>query len=115
MRQAGIIAAAGLYALEHNVERLAEDHANAKLIADELDGLSGRDGAQPVGADQHRASSRRARLQPTSSPARLAREGVLVSTMGDARDSLRDAPRRERRGAARRAAERHRRDLLADV
>ncbi|MDO8631493.1 MAG: beta-eliminating lyase-related protein, partial [Phycisphaerales bacterium] len=33
MRQAGIIAAAGLYALEHNVERLAEDHANAKRLA----------------------------------------------------------------------------------
>ena len=29
MRQAGVMAAAGLYALEHNVERLAEDHANA--------------------------------------------------------------------------------------
>ena len=29
MRQAGVIAAAGIYALEHNVERLAEDHANA--------------------------------------------------------------------------------------
>ena len=36
MRQAGIIAAAGLYALEHNVERLAEDHANAKRIAERL-------------------------------------------------------------------------------
>ena len=33
MRQAGIIAAAGLYALEHNVERLAEDHANAERLA----------------------------------------------------------------------------------
>ena len=33
MRQAGIIAAAGVYALEHHVERLAEDHANAKLLA----------------------------------------------------------------------------------
>ena len=33
MRQAGIIAAAGLYALEHNVSRLAEDHANASAIA----------------------------------------------------------------------------------
>jgi threonine aldolase len=33
MRQAGIIAAAGLYALDHNVDRLAEDHANAKLLA----------------------------------------------------------------------------------
>jgi threonine aldolase len=33
MRQAGVIAAAGLYALEHNVERLAEDHANAERLA----------------------------------------------------------------------------------
>ena len=33
MRQAGILAAAGLYALEHNVERLAVDHANAERLA----------------------------------------------------------------------------------
>jgi threonine aldolase len=33
MRQAGILAAAGLYALEHNVNRLAEDHANAERLA----------------------------------------------------------------------------------
>jgi len=33
MRQAGILAAAGLYALEHNVARLAEDHANAERLA----------------------------------------------------------------------------------
>jgi threonine aldolase len=33
MRQAGILAAAGIYALEHHVERLAEDHANAQLLA----------------------------------------------------------------------------------
>jgi len=43
MRQAGVIAAAGLYALENNVYRLAEDHENAKSLArglselDELD------------------------------------------------------------------------------
>ena len=36
MRQAGIIAAAGLYALEHNVERLAQDHANAASLAEQL-------------------------------------------------------------------------------
>ncbi|MEX2247551.1 MAG: low-specificity L-threonine aldolase [Dehalococcoidia bacterium] len=39
MRQAGIIAAAGVYALEHMVERLAEDHANAKLLAQGLASL----------------------------------------------------------------------------
>ena len=33
MRQAGILAAAGLYALDHHIDRLAEDHANAKLLA----------------------------------------------------------------------------------
>jgi threonine aldolase len=33
MRQAGVLAAAGIYALTHNVERLAEDHENAKTIA----------------------------------------------------------------------------------
>jgi threonine aldolase len=36
MRQAGIIAAACLYALDHHVERLAEDHANARRLADGL-------------------------------------------------------------------------------
>jgi threonine aldolase len=36
MRQAGIIAAAGLFALENNVNRLAEDHANAELLAQGL-------------------------------------------------------------------------------
>jgi threonine aldolase len=39
MRQAGILAAAGLYALEHNVERLAEDHVNAAYLAAGLRGL----------------------------------------------------------------------------
>lgn len=41
MRQAGIIAAAGLYALENNLERLAEDHANALRLADGLAGVAG--------------------------------------------------------------------------
>ncbi|MBN2022038.1 MAG: aminotransferase class I/II-fold pyridoxal phosphate-dependent enzyme [Pirellulales bacterium] len=36
MRQAGVIAAAALYALENNVERLAEDHANARRLADAI-------------------------------------------------------------------------------
>lgn len=36
MRQAGILAAAGLYALQHNIDRLQEDHDNAKWLADQL-------------------------------------------------------------------------------
>jgi threonine aldolase len=42
MRQAGIVAAAGLYALDHHVDRLAEDHANARALAEglaEIDGI----------------------------------------------------------------------------
>ncbi|MFQ5937227.1 MAG: threonine aldolase family protein [Acidiferrobacterales bacterium] len=41
MRQSGILAAAGIYALEHHVERLAEDHANAKLFAERLAEIPG--------------------------------------------------------------------------
>lgn len=41
MRQSGIIAAAGIYALENNVERLAEDHANARTLATRLAQLPG--------------------------------------------------------------------------
>jgi threonine aldolase len=36
MRQAGIVAAAGVYALEHNIERLAEDHERARRLAEGL-------------------------------------------------------------------------------
>jgi threonine aldolase len=41
MRQAGIVAAAGLYALDHNLARLPEDHANARLIAERLADVPG--------------------------------------------------------------------------
>ena len=43
MRQAGIIAAAGIYALDHHIERLKDDHENAKRLAfglKEIKGLS---------------------------------------------------------------------------
>ena len=41
MRQAGIVAAGALWALEHHVDRLAEDHANVRTLADGLAGLPG--------------------------------------------------------------------------
>ena len=41
MRQVGILAAAGIYALENNVERLAEDHANAAALAEGLGAIDG--------------------------------------------------------------------------
>jgi threonine aldolase len=41
MRQAGIIAAGGVYALRHHVKRLADDHANARRLAEGLAALPG--------------------------------------------------------------------------
>ena len=39
MRQAGILAAAGIHALENHIDRLAEDHVNAAFLADELNSI----------------------------------------------------------------------------
>jgi threonine aldolase len=47
MRQAGIVAAAGLYALDHHVERLADDHARARRLAQAL-----HDAGIPVDLEQ---------------------------------------------------------------
>jgi threonine aldolase len=44
MRQVGVLAAAGRYALDHHVERLAEDHEHAKLLAERL-------GVDPAGVE----------------------------------------------------------------
>ncbi len=44
MRQVGVLAAAGLHALDHHVERLADDHAHARLLADAC-------GVDPAGVD----------------------------------------------------------------
>jgi threonine aldolase len=41
MRQVGILAAAALYALDHHVERLADDHANARRLAEAIATLPG--------------------------------------------------------------------------
>lgn len=48
MRQAGFIAAAGIYALENNVERLKEDHKRAKLLGEALQNLSFVDSLMPM-------------------------------------------------------------------
>jgi threonine aldolase len=47
MRQAGVLAAAGLYALEHNVARLADDHANAARLSSGLAAIAGLKVATP--------------------------------------------------------------------
>lgn len=75
MRQAGILAAAGLYALEHNVARLAEDHANAARLAAGLAQIPGLR-VEPARTNMvfvHVPAGRVAALG-----AHLAREGVLA-------------------------------------
>lgn len=47
MRQSGILAAAGLHALEHHVERLAEDHDRASRLAEGIEGLDGLSVVEP--------------------------------------------------------------------
>ena len=47
MRQVGLLAAAGMHALDHHVERLADDHANARRLADGLARLAGLRVTQP--------------------------------------------------------------------
>jgi len=47
MRQSGILAAAGLYALDHNIERLADDHARARRLAELLSDIPSLDVVTP--------------------------------------------------------------------
>ncbi|WP_448623917.1 low-specificity L-threonine aldolase [Geodermatophilus sp. URMC 64] len=73
MRQAGVLAAAGLYALEHNVERLAEDHEHAQLLAKRL------------GVDPATVETNMVVLDDVPAPmlAEAAKaQGVLVSQVG---------------------------------
>jgi threonine aldolase len=79
MRQAGIVAAAGLYALDHHVARLADDHANARRLAEGL-----ADAGAPVDLEQVESNfvflhPGRAGLSREEAAARLGAEGVLVS------------------------------------
>ncbi|MCL4802422.1 MAG: low-specificity L-threonine aldolase [Burkholderiales bacterium] len=75
MRQAGILAAAGLYALEHNVARLAEDHANAARLAA---GLAQIPGLRVEPARTNMVFVHVPAGQVAALGAHLAREGVLA-------------------------------------
>jgi len=82
MRQSGILAAAGLYALDHNLDRIAEDHANAKRFAEILADSPTVRPSDPqtniVMVDLERASAEAA-------SARLAQAGVRMSAYGPKR------------------------------
>jgi threonine aldolase len=77
MRQAGILAAAGQYALSRNIDRLADDHANASRLAE---GLSGID-AVHVDMDAVQTNMVHARIDAdmTALTQHLAGRGIRIS------------------------------------
>lgn len=83
MRQAGIIAAAALHALDHHVERLADDHANAQILASavqEVDGLSLEWGVPETNLVWVVVEPKLGTAADVA--ARLRADGVLVSALG---------------------------------
>jgi threonine aldolase len=73
MRQVGILAAAGLHALDHHVDRLAEDHDHARLLAEAC-------GVDPAGVDTNIVVVDR---PDAASFVAAARDGdVLISSVG---------------------------------
>ncbi|WP_044202224.1 threonine aldolase family protein [Echinicola pacifica] len=86
MRQAGLLAAAGIYALDHHIERLAEDHRRAEILAGYLGNLSGVRTVLPV-----RTNIVIAQLEPKVKPemmiGKLKAIGILGVTFGE--DSIR--------------------------
>jgi threonine aldolase len=83
MRQAGVLAAAGIVALETMIDRLAEDHANAKYLAENLADIPG------IELDPERIKTNivffdlKNGLTANELGERLAREGVLILIAGE--------------------------------
>jgi threonine aldolase len=79
MRQAGIVAAAGLYALDHHVDRLADDHEHARLLANGLAELPG------VRIDADRVETNIVIFEVDDAPALVGKlwdAGVQVTPLG---------------------------------
>jgi threonine aldolase len=82
MRQSGILTAAGLYALEHNLSRLAEDHANAKRLAA---GLAGHPAVRPLAPETNIVMLDLTGVMADAVIPKLAERGVLVTAFGPTR------------------------------
>lgn len=86
MRQAGILAAAGLYALDHHVARLKDDHDHAKRLARGLAGIPAvRIAPHHVETNIVMFEIPEHRLSPIEVVARLKEAGVLLHTIGGRR------------------------------
>ncbi|MBM4017824.1 MAG: low-specificity L-threonine aldolase [Planctomycetes bacterium] len=81
MRQAGIIAAGALYALEHHRARLAEDHANARRLAEGIAAMPGID-LDPATVETNIVIFRVTSMPAADLAARLKAAGVLVLASG---------------------------------
>ena len=84
MRQAGIIGAGAIYALKHHVERLAEDHANAKILAHGLSGLQGIK-VEPVETNMVFLDISELGITANQFNDKLMARGVRISTLGTTR------------------------------
>ena len=94
MRQVGILAAAGLHALDHHLERLADDHERARRLAETV--ADAAPGAVDPAASRPTSSS----CRPHDAPAVVARakaEGVLLSLLDPTAPARGHPPRRRRR------------------
>lgn len=83
MRQAGILAAAGTYALDHHVERLQEDHDNARLLAQRLSDLTGLSlDLSKVHTNMIFVNVVKPGLTAPEYAERLKKQGLLVNALG---------------------------------
>jgi len=86
MRQAGILAAAGLYALKHNIERLQEDHDNAKWLANQLRLIPALNTDEtPVHQETNMVFVNLPRVVANTLPDYLKEQGVLIMAMNPLR------------------------------
>jgi threonine aldolase len=86
MRQVGILAAACLYALEHNLERLKEDHANARYLAQALQPIDGLEvNPQHVETNMVMIYVRRPGMSAADLSQALAKKGILINAVDQER------------------------------
>jgi threonine aldolase len=87
MRQVGILAAAGLYAFENNIERLAEDHANSRTLAEGLADLEGIE-VDLASVETNILMAETTVMDATAFAGRCRDRGVLFHPLGERRIRL---------------------------
>jgi threonine aldolase len=78
MRQAGILAAAGIFALTNNIDRLAEDHAHALRLAEGLAGIGGGISVDPAAVQTNMVFATLTGVDAPALASRLATQSILI-------------------------------------